>query len=315
MHKSVLLEEVSEYLAPKSSNVYIDATVGCGGHSDRILKASAPKGILIGLDLDSEMIEKADNRLNAYGDRYKLFTENYKNILKVLQKLEIEKVDGIVFDLGVATNHFLDAKRGFSFKREAALDMRLNLESKLTARYIVNKWSKNDIVDVLFKYGEERKAKRIAECILRERNKKEIITTKQLAEIIVSVVSGISKKSKVPNYKIHPATKTFQALRIAVNNELSNIEKTLPIAIDLLKTGGRICVITFHSLEDRIVKNIFKTYAKTCLCPTNVLKCVCGHNRKIKIITKKPIIPKRVEVLNNPSARSAKLRVVERISS
>lgn len=285
-HIPVLLDEAIGFLMPKAGGVYVDATVGGGGHAERILELSSPNGRLVGIDIDPSMLEIAKGRLSRFRERCALVEAGYTE----LENIITEKVDGIIFDLGVSTEHFKDADRGFSIINNGPLDMRFSPKIKLTADEIINRWRPEDLIRILYDYGEERRAKRIVKFIIEERKKKRISTTGQLAELIIKAIGG--RKTK-----IHPATRTFQALRIAVNSELTNIETVLPCAIDLLKAGGRLCVISYHSLEDRLVKNIFRNL----------------KDSKIKIIIKKPIIPAREEVINNPRARSAKLRVAERI--
>lgn len=285
-HIPVLLDEIGGFLLPRSGGVYVDATVGGGGHAEKILDLSSPDGRLIGIDLDPAMLEIAKGRLGRFGERCDLVEGNYTELEKIVDN----KVDGIIFDLGVSTEHFKDSHRGFSFVNNGPLDMRFGPRIKLTAEEIVNRWRPEDLTRVLYNYGEEREAKKIVRVIVEARKKKRISTTGELAELIIKAIGG--RKGK-----IHPATRTFQALRIAVNNELINIGVALPVAIDLLKPQGRLCVISYHSLEDRLVKNIFRDL----------------QNSKIKIITKKPVTAAREEVINNPRARSAKLRVAERI--
>ena len=342
MHRPVLLEEVIKYLSPKASNVYphtknfvpegqgiyVDATVGGGGHAEKILEGSSPGGKLVGIDIDPFMLNLAKKRLKKFGERCMLIEDNYVNLPKILSKLKISEVNGIVLDLGVATEHFMRGERGFSLMREGPLDMRLSPYGKFTAADIVNKWKPEDLVNILRQYGEEHRAKKIVKNIITEREKEMITTTTQLTKIVVGAVScskkrytptpkslvwGYTPTQRLPGYRIHPATKTFQALRIAVNNELKNIKRILPIAVDLLKIGGRICVITFHSLEDRLVKDGFRQLARSCICPKEIPRCVCKYKPKIKLVTKKPVVPEEEEIKSNPRSRSAKLRVVERI--
>lgn len=289
-HKSVLLDEIAGFLSPKPLGIYVDATVGSGGHAERILEESAPSGRLIGIDVDPLMLDIAKKRLGRFGERCSLIEGNYIELQEILNKLGINEIDGIIFDLGVSTEHFLDSHRGFSIAKDGPLDMRLSPRIIITAGEIINRWAPNELIEILYKYGEERWAKRIVKYIVEERRRKKIDTTGELAEIIIRAVGG-------RRGKIHPATKTFQALRIAVNDELNNIETVMPIAVNTLKIGGRICVISFHSLEDRIIKNIFRSLAGSGL----------------RIITKKPVVPKREEIIANPRARSAKLRVAEKM--
>lgn len=315
-HKPVLLEEVIKYLSPKSPNLYVDATVGGGGHAEKILEGSNPEGKLVGIDIDPFMLRSAEKRLKKFGKRCTLIEDNYVNLPEILSELKISKINGIVFDLGVATEHFMRGERGFSLMREGPLDMRLSPYAKVTAADIINNWKPEALVNILRQYGEEHWAEKIVKNIIVEREKKMITTTTQLAKIVVGAVSSKKKYNfaqKLPGYRIHPATKTFQALRIAVNNELKNIGRILPIAVDLLKIGGRLVVITFHSLEDRLAKDTFRQLAMPCICPKEIPVCVCRHKPKIKLVTKKPVVPKEEEIKSNPRSRSAKLRVVERI--
>lgn len=318
MHKSVLLKEVVDYLSPQSSNIYVDATLGAGGHAEKILEESSPKGRLIGIDIDSSMLKVADRRLRKFGKRCILVEDNYIHIAEILSELKIREVSGIVFDLGIASEHFDVPKRGFSLRRSGPLDMRLNPKAEISAEYIINEWEEEELRGILYKFGEERYAKKIVEKIILERKKNRITNTAQLAEIVERAVFKFRHKkniykNKVPGYRVHPATKTFQALRIAVNNELKNIEEVLPIAVDLLRAGGKLCVISFHSLEDRLVKNAFRLLAKRCVCPPEIPKCICDNKPELKIITKKPILPAKGEMAENPRARSAKLRVAEKL--
>lgn len=291
MHKPVLLDEIMGFILPKPNGVYLDATVGSGGHAERVLEESSPSGRLIGIDIDPAMLGIAKGRLEKFGGRCLLAEANYTLLKEILHSNGINEVDGIIFDLGVSTEHFKDPGRGFSFTRNGPLDMRFSPKIRIKAEEIINRWKLQDLVNILYKYGEERRAKSIVKYIIEERKRKRINTTEELRELVIRAI-GARRIGK-----IHPATKTFQALRIAVNNELNNLETTLPLAVDILKQGGRICVISYHSLEDRIVKQIFRSLS----------------GLKIQLITKKPIIPTREEIVNNPRARSAKLRVAERI--
>lgn len=291
LHKPVLLNEVLGFFSPNPGGVYVDATIGTGGHAERILEESAPSGRLLGIEIDNKLLEIARKRLERFKERCTLVDDNYRNLEQILHGYNINKVDGILFDLGVNIEHFSNADRGFSINKDGPLDMRFTAKEVLTAEEIINKWRPDNLINLFYKYGEERHARRIVKCIVEERKKKRITRTSELTGIILR---AIGRKSW---HKTHPATKVFQALRIAVNNELDNIYNTLPIAVNLLKDGGRICVISFHSLEDRIVKNMFRSFSGS----------------KIKIITKKPVIASGEEVAKNPRSRSAKLRVAERI--
>lgn len=285
-HIPVLLDEAVGFLMPRSGGIYVDATVGSGGHAERILELSGPDWRLIGIDIDPVMLEIAKKRLGRFGERCALVENTYTELKEVIE----DKVDGILFDLGVSTGHFKWGDRGFSIIDSGPLDMRFSPRIVLTAEEIINRWRPEELVRILYNYGEERRARRIVKFVVEARKKKRISTTGELAELIAKAMGG-------RRGKIHPATRTFQALRITVNSELTNIETVLPVAIDFLKPGGRLCVISYHSLEDRLVKNIFRDL----------------RDSKIKIITKKPVVPAREEVIKNPRARSAKLRVAERI--
>lgn len=306
-HKSVLLNEVVSFILPRDNCTYVDATVGSGGHAEKILEKSGPRGRLIGLDFDPSVLEIAKGKLEKFNDRCSLVESNYTEVVKVVKSLGVDKIDGIIFDLGVNLEHFVNPERGFSFMKDGPLDMRLSPKIKVTAADIINKWEEKDLIDILFKFGEERYARKIIGFVVEARRRKKISTTAELSEIIISALG----KGKIG--RIHPATKTFQALRIAVNNELFNLEYVLPQAIDILNPGGRICVISFHSLEDKIVKSMFRSLAQGCLCPPEVNVCMCGNKPKIKLITKKPIVPGEEEIFVNPRSRSAKLRVAEKL--
>jgi 16S rRNA (cytosine1402-N4)-methyltransferase len=300
MHIPVLPDKVIEFLNPQDGKIYVDATIGCGGHTKKIL-SFAPKCTVIGIDCDEEAIEYCRQHLSQFIEQKRLiiFKENFVNIKEILKELNLEKIDGIVFDFGISGLQ-LKSYRGFSFNDEN-LDMRMDTTLPLTAYDVINKFSENELTKIFLEYGEERYAKLIARKIVEYRKTKKITSAKELAEIISSVLRQKYKKIFLKNtkqlikYKFHPATKIFQAIRIYVNNELENIYKGVSDAIDILNPNGKIITICYHSLEDRIVKNIFK--ART----------------DIKILTKKPITPQAEEILSNKSARSAKLRVAEKI--
>ncbi len=307
-HKSVLIDEVSSFLSPyNSKGIYIDATVGGGGHAEKILESSCPSGRLIGIDIDPLMLRISAGRLQKFKQRCLLVESNYTELAQILEKHNIGEIDGAVFDLGVSTEHFKQAERGFSLTEDGPLDMRLSPRTKINAFHIVNEWPEKDLANILWKYGEEKQARRIARHIVRKRKETKIMTTGQLRDLIAGKIGGRRGK------RVHPATKSFQALRIAVNDELDNIETVLPIVIDRLKPGGRICVISFHSLEDRLVKTCFKSLARGCICPPEVVECRCQNRPKIKLITGKPVRPKEEELAVNPRSRSARLRIAERI--
>ncbi len=308
LHTPVLPEEVITYLQCPRGGTFVDATIGEGGHAEEILKASGQNKV-IGIDWDQEIIERAKKRLAQYAERLTLIHDDFVHLPQILRDAAIERVDGLLFDLGISSFHFEEEKRGFGFHRDGPLDMRMDTRKKLTAYDIVNHASLEEIEQILRRYGEERWAKRIAKTIGTERKRGEIRRTGALAEIIARAIP-----SKYHPRRIHPATKSFLALRIAVNDELNNIEEILNDAPLLLTTGGRIGVIAFHSLEDRIVKEAFKRQGSACTCPPALPQCVCGGRQQVlQIITKRPLTPRPEEVRANPRARSAKLRVAERV--
>ncbi len=300
-HIPVLLKEVLEGLAVKPGGLYIDATVGEGGHAEAILEASSPDGCLLGIDVDEEAIKRASERLVRFKGRVALVKASYTNLVNIARKEGFLQVDGILFDLGFALFQVEDAKRGFSFYLNGPLDMRYDRTSKLSAYHIVNRLSEEELADIIWKYGEEPKARRVAKAIVQARP---IRSTLELARVVEQVVGS--------GGKIHPATKVFQAIRIAVNQELDNLKEALPQAVELLKPGGRLAVISFHSLEDRIVKEFFRQESRDCICPPELPVCVCHHKATLKVITPKPIQPSPQEVEANPRSRSAKLRIAER---
>ncbi len=301
-HIPVMVEETMNYLITRSDGIYVDGTVGGGGHSEEILKRTKAK--VIGFDIDPEAVEFARQHLKSYGDRVLILNRNYAKIKESLKELGIEKITGFLLDLGVSS-HQLDFGRGFSFRFDERLDMRMDRASDITASDILNNYSEKEIADIIFKFGEEPRAKAIAKEIVRYRKRKRIETTGELVKIIDKVVG---KK-----YRLKVLARVFQSLRIAVNRELDNLKIALDSAIDVLEKGGRIVVISYHSLEDRIVKNFFKRMEKMCVCPPDVLECKCGKVQVMRILTKKPVVPKEEEISSNPRARSAKLRAGEKI--
>ena len=306
VHEPVLFEETIDWLNCREGLIYVDATVGGAGHSSEIARRIYPTGKLIALDVDPDAIAAAEQRLAPWKDIVTILKANYSKLPEILRALNIEKISGgIVFDLGASYHQFATAEKGFSFSKEAPLDMRFNPDNSLTAYDIVNKSSEQELVRIFSTYGEERFSKRIARKIVEVRQKQAIKTTVELANIV---------KSAVPVFihKIHPATRIFQALRIAVNNELDNFEKSLREVIPLLEKGARIVVISFHSLEDRLVKNLFKYYSSSCNCLPENPVCSC-EGKKLEILTKKPISASEKEVKMNPPSRSAKLRVAEKV--
>ncbi len=305
IHKTVLLNEAVESLNCQIGKIYIDATAGGGGHSYEIAKKISPDGKLFAFDVDKDAIKAASEKLKDFGN-VKIIKASYTQIPVLLKEFGIEKITGgILFDLGASFHQLTTQERGFSFMKEAFLDMRFNQDGDLTAYEIINKYPESKLADIFYEYGEERFSRRIAKKIVEKRKEKNIETTLELANII---------KSSVPFSKthIHPATRVFQALRIVVNKELESIETTLQQIIHLLDKDARIVVISFHSLEDRLVKNMFKKYSSACLCPPEQIICSC-EPKKLKLITKKPIIPSEEELKENSSARSAKMRVAQKI--
>lgn len=307
-HISVLLEETIEYLKIRPNGIYVDGTLGGGGHSEAICKKLGQAGRLIGTDQDGAAIEAAKARLAPYGKQVTVVRDNYQAMPEVLKELKIEKADGIVLDLGVSSFQLDTKERGFSYRMEdAPLDMRMDDRQKLTARDIINTYGETELFRMIRDYGEERFAKNIARSIVQAREKGEIVRTGQLNDIIRS---AIPKKALATGG--HPAKRTYQAIRIELNRELEVLENTLDDMIDLLNPGGRLCVITFHSLEDRIVKTIFKRNENPCTCPPDFPVCVCGKEPKGKVITRKPVLPGAEEQEENSRSKSAKLRVFER---
>lgn len=306
MHYSVLLKESIDGLNIKDGGTYVDCTLGYAGHSKVILEKNK-KGKLFAFDEDENAVKYSKEALSSIGDNFTIFKENFANLKETLEKENILKVDGFLFDLGFSSPQIDDAKRGFSFKLNAPLDMRMDTQNSLTAKDVVNTYSLEKLTDIFFKYAEEKYSKVIASAICKERKNKEIVTTFELVEIIQKAV-GASYF-----YKNHPEREIFQAIRIEVNNELSVIEKALPDAIDMLSKGGRICVITFHSLEDRLVKQIFKKYSEVDDILKGMIDIPDEYKPKIKIINKKPILPTDEEINENSRSHSAKLRIVERI--
>ncbi|KKP57368.1 MAG: Ribosomal RNA small subunit methyltransferase H [Candidatus Moranbacteria bacterium GW2011_GWF1_34_10] len=313
IHKSVLLKEVLEGLNLKDGMLAIDATLGGGGHSLEILKRILPNGKLIAIDRDSEALERFKNKikkenLNIKEENLILVKDNFGNLESILESLKIEKVDAIMADFGLSSDQLEDKERGFSFNSETQLDMRMNKSQELTARDIVNKYSREDLNRIIRDLGEEKLASRVAQKIIEAREVKEINNTDELVKIISQAIP-----EKYKHRKIHWATKTFQAIRMEVNQELESIEKFTSAAIGKLNKGGRLAVISFHSGEDRIVKNIFKEAQVNCICPIEFPICQCTKRATIKIITKKPITALAEELKENPRARSAKLRIIEKI--
>ncbi len=303
-HIPVLLQEVIEVLHPRPGGVYIDATLGGGGHAEAILKASSPDGRLLGLDADPRAIQRVRERLAPFGTRAVLVQANFRHLASVAQTQGFTQVDGILFDLGVSSYHFDEAEQGFSFRREGPLDMRLDPTQGPSAAEIVNTLDEDELADILYRYGEERRSRRIARAIVAHRP---ITTTTQLAEIVVRAIG------RRPGARLHPATRTFQALRIFVNDELGALEAALPQALSLLKPGGILAVITFHSLEDRIVKHFLRQESRDCICPPHTPVCTCGHRAQVQLIHRKGLVPSPDEIAQNPRSRSARLRTARKL--
>ncbi len=306
-HVSVLLDECIDALDIKPDGIYVDGTLGGAGHSSQIVRR-LKAGRHIGIDRDPVALKAAGERLADYADRVTLVHSNFSEIKQVLSDLEIEGVDGILLDLGVSSPQLDDSSRGFSYMADAPLDMRMNSEDVLSAYDVVNTWSHDELKRILYDYGEERYAPRIASAICAHREVKPIETTLELVDVIRSAMPAAALREKQ-----HPAKRSFQAIRIAVNDELGAVEKVMKDAIPCLNAGGRLAVITFHSLEDRIVKNAMAEAAKGCTCPPNFPICVCGKKPQVRLITRKPIVSGDEELERNPRARSAKLRVCEKI--
>ena len=307
-HYPVLLSECIESLQIKPDGIYVDGTLGMGGHSLEIAKRLTDGGRLISIDRDLRAIERAGERLADYMDRITLVHGNFRDVSTILENLGIDKVDGMLFDLGVSSPQLDESERGFSYMTDAPLDMRMDETESITAKTLVNSWTENSIKRILYDFGEEKFAPKIASAIVKERQKYEIETTFQLVDII---------KGAMPSYalreKQHPAKRSFQAIRIAVNDELEAISEMMDSSMNRLKPGGIIAVISFHSLEDRIIKNSIVSREKGCTCPRDFPVCICGFVQTMKNITKKPILPSEVELSENPRSRSAKLRVARRV--
>ena len=307
VHKSIMLEEVIESLAIKPNGIYVDGTLGGAGHSSEIAKRLGPEGRLIGIDQDGEAIAAATKRLEPYKDRVTIVRSNYAQMCQVLKELGISKVDGILLDLGVSSYQLDEASRGFTYREDVPLDMRMDQRNPKTAADIVNEYSEMELYRMIRDYGEDRFAKNIAKHIVRAREKKPIETAGELCEIIKAAIPA-----KMRAGTGHPAKQTFQALRIELNHELDVLTQSIDGMIDRLAPGGRLCIITFHSLEDRIVKTRFRTNENPCICPPGFPVCVCGRISKGKVITRKPILPSEQEMEENSRSKSAKLRVFEK---
>jgi 16S rRNA (cytosine1402-N4)-methyltransferase len=306
-HVSVLTREVAEWLRPQPGKSYLDGTLGGGGHAEEILIRSSPDGRLLGLDRDSEAIAAAEERLRRFGERFMARHANFVEARDIFAEIGWKAVDGVLLDLGLSSHQLDSSDRGFSFRTPARLDMRMDRRQSLDAYQIVNSWSADELARIFRDYGEEPRARRLAQAIVDERNRRSIQSAAQLASIIQAAVKRGGRREH------HPATQVFQALRIAVNQELQHLASFMETGFEILRPNARMAIISFHSLEDRIVKRAFRKWSRPCICPPRVLRCQCGWSQKARLLSKKPIVPSASEIHNNPRARSAKLRVVERI--
>ncbi|MCL6515370.1 16S rRNA (cytosine(1402)-N(4))-methyltransferase RsmH [Alicyclobacillus sp.] len=308
VHVSVLLEETVDLMAPRDGGRYVDCTLGGGGHAQRMLERSAPSGRLLGLDQDEAALGAAAARLASFGDRVVLMRENFRRVARCVAEAGFHPVDGIVFDLGVSSPQFDVGERGFSYRHDAPLDMRMDRRQVRTAADVVNEASEEELSRIFWEYGEEKFSRRIAREIVRRRAVEGITTTGQLADLIRDAIPAPARRTGP-----HPARRVFQALRIAVNDELGALEEGLEGAFSVLAPGGRLAVITFHSLEDRIVKRRFAAWCQGCVCPPDFPVCTCGRTAQARLVTKRAVTPSARETEANPRARSAKLRVLERL--
>lgn len=309
-HIPVLLKETLEYLNPMPGGVYIDGTLGGAGHSSEIVKRIIPGGVLLGIDQDINAINAAKERLEAYKDNVLIVRDNFRNIKTIAQNHGLKEVDGILLDIGVSSHQLDEEERGFSYMHDGPLDMRMDTNREYDASYLVNSASEQELTRIMREYGEEKWAARIAKFIIEERKKNRIDTTFKLVDIIKRAIPAAARREGG-----HPAKRTFQALRIAVNDELEVLEQALRDAADIMKPGGRLVVITFHSLEDRIVKTVFNNMERPCICPPQLPVCVCGKEPLLKVVTKKPVTATEEELSHNTRSKSAKLRAAERVSS
>ncbi|SEK94874.1 16S rRNA (cytosine(1402)-N(4))-methyltransferase RsmH [Paenibacillus sp. OK003] len=313
-HITVLKEEATEGLNIKQDGIYVDCTLGGGGHSSVIASKLGPGGRLIALDQDDWALDNARGKLAPYGERITLVKTNFRDLEQVLKELDlpmkdgVPQVDGILYDLGVSSPQFDEGERGFSYNHDAPLDMRMDQDASLTAKEIVNEWPEEEIARILYRYGEEKFSRRIARVIVEKRKQSTIETTGELVELIKEGIPAAARRTGG-----HPAKRSFQALRIAVNDELGAFEEALHQAVRCLAPGGRVSVITFHSLEDRICKQIFSSYLEKCTCPPDFPLCVCGGKGTMRLVNRKPLIPTETELAENSRARSAKLRVAEKL--
>jgi 16S rRNA (cytosine1402-N4)-methyltransferase len=315
-HQSVLLEEVVQFLQPQSNQHFIDGTLGGGGHTEALLKMTGPKGNVLAFELDQRAITAAQARLKDYKKRLFIVNKSYVNLKEEWEKVvgKLPVIQGIILDLGLSSDQLDKANRGFSFKDDGPLDMRFDTTNQtLTAEDIILTWSEDKLYKIFREYGEEPKAQRLARGIIKNRSSWTKQKQKLTTSMFVSTILGILNIKNTARFKTHPATRIFQALRIAVNEELTNVQKVLPQALDVLPAGGRLAIISFHSLEDRIVKRYFKEESLKCICPPNIPVCVCQKKQRVKLVTTKGIKPTAKEIKNNPRSRSAILRVIEKI--
>lgn len=306
-HTSVLFNECIENLNIKSSGIYVDGTLGGGGHASGICEKLDKTGTLIGIDRDKDALDAAEERLSKYTCKKIFVKSNYADIASVLAELEIDKIDGALLDLGVSSFQLDNPKRGFSYMNDAPLDMRMDADCAFSAYDVVNTYTAGELTDIIRRYGEEKWATRISSFIVNARKNKHIESTEELVDIIKAAIPAAARREGP-----HPAKRTFQAIRIEVNDEIKELERAVMAFCDVLEEKGRFCVISFHSLEDRIVKNVFNARAESCTCPKSLPICVCGQKADVKKITGKPIVPSDDELIENPRARSAKLRVIEK---
>ena len=308
VHKPVLLEEVIDGLAIKPDGIYADGTMGGAGHGFRICEKLGSTGRYIGMDQDGDAVNAGEEKLHVFGSKVTIIRDNYSDMVPALKRMGIYKVDGILLDLGVSSFQLDTAERGFSYRMDAPLDMRMDNRQKLTAADVVNTYPEDKLFHIIRDYGEDKFAKNIAKHIVAERSKTPILTTKRLAEVVSQAIPMKFRKQGG-----HPAKRTFQAVRIEVNHELDVLSNSLEDMIDILKPDGRLCIITFHSLEDRIVKQAFRKAENPCICPPGFPVCVCGNVPKGKVVNRKPVLPSEEEMEQNPRSKSAKLRIIERV--
>lgn len=307
-HITVLKEEAVAGLNIRPDGIYIDCTLGGAGHSSLIASQLGEHGRLISIDQDDAALQNAKEKLAPYGEKVTLVKSNFRELKQVVSDLGLDGVDGVLFDLGVSSPQLDEGERGFSYNADAPLDMRMDRDAPLTAYDVINEWDQQEIAKVIWEYGEEKFSRRIARQIIQHREKKAIETTGELVEIIKEAIPAAARRTGP-----HPAKRTFQAIRIAVNDELQAFHDAVVAAIEVLQVNGRVSVITFHSLEDRVCKHVFQEYAKGCICPPSFPICTCGNTPTVKIITRKPTLPSEEELAANPRARSAKLRIAEKL--